>query len=108
MKTPGKETVLHGGPVVESGEAFRRLGEGALTALARPERFDVIVIGAGQAGLSVGYHLRKRGLRFLILDANQRIGDAWRKRWDSLRLFIPDEAIAANEEAVRVSAYAPR
>src|SRR4051812_4815258 len=51
--------------------------------------FDVIVIGGGQAGLSVGYHLARRGLRFLILDAQTRIGDVWRKRWDSLRLFSP-------------------
>jgi putative flavoprotein involved in K+ transport len=39
--------------------------------------------------LSVGYHLRQRGLRFVILDGEARIGDAWRKRWDSLRLFTP-------------------
>ena len=52
-------------------------------------RFDVIVIGGGQAGLSVGYHLSRRGLRFVILDGQARIGDAWRKRWDSLRLFTP-------------------
>jgi putative flavoprotein involved in K+ transport len=52
-------------------------------------RFDVIVIGGGQAGLSVGYHLARRGLRFVILDGHPRIGDAWRKRWDSLRLFSP-------------------
>ena len=51
--------------------------------------FDVIVIGGGQAGLSVGYYLAKRGLRFVILDANGRVGDAWRKRWDSLKLFTP-------------------
>lgn len=50
---------------------------------------DVIVIGGGQAGLSVGYHLKRRGVRFLILDAHRRIGDAWRTRWDSLRLFSP-------------------
>lgn len=48
-----------------------------------------IVIGGGQAGLSVGYHLRKLGIPFLILDAHRRIGDAWRNRWDSLRLFTP-------------------
>jgi len=53
------------------------------------ERFDVVVIGGGQAGLSVGYYLARRGLRFVILDAHQRVGDAWRKRWDSLRLFSP-------------------
>lgn len=52
-------------------------------------RTQTIVIGGGQAGLSVGYHLAKRGLPFLILDANPRIGDAWRNRWDSLRLFTP-------------------
>jgi putative flavoprotein involved in K+ transport len=48
-----------------------------------------IVIGGGQAGLSVGYHLAKRGVPFQILDASARIGDAWRNRWDSLRLFNP-------------------
>jgi putative flavoprotein involved in K+ transport len=53
------------------------------------EHFETVIIGGGQAGLSVGYHLARRGRRFVILDANQRIGDAWRKRWDSLRLFTP-------------------
>jgi len=53
------------------------------------ETFEVIVIGGGQAGLSVGYHLKKLGVRFLILDGSARIGDTWRKRWDSLRLFTP-------------------
>ena len=48
-----------------------------------------LIIGGGQAGLSVGYHLAKLGIPFLILDANERIGDAWRSRWDSLRLFSP-------------------
>lgn len=55
----------------------------------RPRTFDVIVIGGGQAGLSVGYHLKQRGVRFLILDGSARVGDAWRSRWDSLRLFTP-------------------
>jgi putative flavoprotein involved in K+ transport len=53
------------------------------------ERIETVVIGGGQAGLSVGYHLSKRGLPFVILDAQQRVGDAWRARWDSLRLFTP-------------------
>jgi len=52
-------------------------------------RLDTIVIGGGQAGLAVGYHLAKHGQRFVILDANQRIGDGWRLRWDSLLLFTP-------------------
>ncbi|HSU42052.1 MAG TPA: NAD(P)/FAD-dependent oxidoreductase [Polyangiaceae bacterium] len=51
--------------------------------------FDVIVIGAGQAGLSVAYHLARTGLRFLVLDDHARVGDVWRERWDSLRLFTP-------------------
>jgi putative flavoprotein involved in K+ transport len=53
------------------------------------ERYDVIVIGAGQAGLSVGYYLAKRGLRFAILDERLRVGAIWRSRWDSLQLFTP-------------------
>lgn len=53
------------------------------------ERFDTVVIGAGQAGLSVGYHLRKKRIPYVILESNLRIGDTWRKRWDSLRLFTP-------------------
>lgn len=53
------------------------------------ERIDTVVIGGGQAGLSVGYHLSKRGVPFVILDAHARVGDAWRRRWDSLRLFTP-------------------
>ena len=53
------------------------------------ERVETIVIGGGQAGLSVGYYLAQRELPFVILDANEQIGDAWRNRWDSLRLFTP-------------------
>lgn len=56
---------------------------------SEPEHFETVVIGGGQAGLAVGYHLARRDLPFVILDANERIGDAWRKRWDSLRLFTP-------------------
>ena len=55
----------------------------------RTHHVNTLVIGGGQAGLSVGYHLSRRGVRFLILDASGRIGDTWRKRWDSLRLFTP-------------------
>jgi putative flavoprotein involved in K+ transport len=56
---------------------------------AGSEYFETVIIGGGQAGLSVGYHLKKQGRPFVILDANERIGDSWRKRWDSLRLFTP-------------------
>jgi putative flavoprotein involved in K+ transport len=54
------------------------------------QSIDTMVIGGGQAGLSVGYHLAKRGIPFVIVDAHERIGDAWRTRWDSLRLFTPN------------------
>jgi putative flavoprotein involved in K+ transport len=60
-----------------------------MTSALGPERVETVVIGAGQAGLATGYHLALRGRQFVILDANQRIGDAWRTRWDSLRLFTP-------------------
>ncbi|HVH26674.1 MAG TPA: FAD-dependent oxidoreductase, partial [Vicinamibacterales bacterium] len=57
--------------------------------MTQPEYVQTVIIGGGQAGLSVGYHLARRGKAFVILEANERIGDAWRKRWDSLRLFTP-------------------
>jgi putative flavoprotein involved in K+ transport len=60
-----------------------------MESAAKRERVQVVVIGGGQAGLSVGYCLAQRGLSFVILEANPRIGDSWRKRWDSLRLFTP-------------------
>jgi putative flavoprotein involved in K+ transport len=50
---------------------------------------ETLVIGGGQAGLATGYHLSRRGLDYAVVDANDRIGDAWRNRWDSLRLFTP-------------------
>lgn len=51
---------------------------------------ETLVIGGGQSGLAVGYHLSQRGLPYLIIDANERIGDAWRNRWASFRLFTPN------------------
>ena len=54
-----------------------------------PKSFHTVVIGGGQAGLSVGYYLARQGRPFVILDANRRVGDTWRQRWDSLRLFTP-------------------
>ena len=53
------------------------------------EVFDTVIVGGGQAGLATGYHLQKRGRPFVILDASERVGDPWRKRWDSLRLYSP-------------------
>jgi putative flavoprotein involved in K+ transport len=53
------------------------------------EQVNTVVVGAGQAGLSVGYHLMRHGVDFVILDDRARVGDVWRRRWDSLRLFTP-------------------
>jgi putative flavoprotein involved in K+ transport len=50
---------------------------------------DVIVVGAGQAGLAMGHHLAQRELNFVLLEAGAEIGQSWRNRWDSLRLFSP-------------------
>ncbi len=50
---------------------------------------DILVVGAGQAGLALGFHLRKTPFRFQIVDRNVRVGDSWRKRFDSLVLFTP-------------------
>jgi putative flavoprotein involved in K+ transport len=53
---------------------------------------DVLVVGAGQSGLAVGYCLRRAGLSFVLLDTQPEPGGAWRHGWDSLRLFSPAEA----------------
>jgi putative flavoprotein involved in K+ transport len=53
------------------------------------DAMDVLVIGGGQAGLVMGYHLAERGHRYLIVDAGTEIGHVWRSRWDSLQLFTP-------------------
>src|SRR5262252_4655593 len=80
-------------PLVEEGAALMQTAEFAATnggpSEAAPERHEVIVIGGGQSGLATGYHLKRLGVRFVILDAAERVGDVWRQRWDSLRLFTP-------------------
>ena len=50
---------------------------------------EVVVVGGGQAGLAIGYFLARQGRRFLILEAGDSVGAAWRQRWDSLALFTP-------------------
>jgi putative flavoprotein involved in K+ transport len=95
----------------------------AAVATQAVERFETVIIGGGQAGLAAGYHLTKRGRSCVILDAEERVGDAWRKRWPSLRLFSPARLDAlpgmrfpappgsfptANEMADYLEAYATR
>ena len=60
-----------------------------MTSKVDTPSYDVVVVGGSQAGLAVGYHLKQRGLRFVILDAAPEIGHVWRSRWDSLTLFTP-------------------
>src|SRR5215207_4248330 len=60
-----------------------------MTNQTSERHFDAVVVGGGQAGLAVGYHLARQNRAFVILDAESRVGDVWRNRWDSLRLFTP-------------------
>ena len=62
----------------------------SMAGQAGREYVETLVIGGGQAGLATGYQLSQRDLPYKIIDANKRIGDAWRNRWDSLRLFTPN------------------
>ena len=62
-----------------------------MTATANPTtiRTDVLVIGAGQAGLAAAYHLQRLGIDYRIVEADARVGDVWRRRYDSLKLYSP-------------------
>jgi putative flavoprotein involved in K+ transport len=73
-----KEAVMHRTRAIEVSVPTNRV-------------LDVLVIGGGQAGLAMGNHLRRGGQRFQIVDAGAEIGEAWRRRWDSLRLFTPTQ-----------------
>jgi putative flavoprotein involved in K+ transport len=53
------------------------------------QSYDTLVVGGGQSGLATGYYLQQQRRDFVILESNERIGDSWRKRWNSLRLFTP-------------------
>jgi putative flavoprotein involved in K+ transport len=77
---------------------------------------EVLVIGAGQAGLSMAWHLARRGVGYLVIDAAPDVGHSWRTRWDSLRLFtsarydgLPGEDFPGNPDSYpskdQVAAY---
>jgi putative flavoprotein involved in K+ transport len=53
------------------------------------QHIETLIIGAGQAGLSTGYHLQRLGRPFLVVDSMERVGDNWRQQWDTLRLYTP-------------------
>jgi len=87
------------------------------------KRHDVVVVGGGQAGLAIGYHLAKQGKDFTILETASEAGAVWRKRWDSLKLFTsarydglpgmdfpgdPDRYPTRDEVADYLAAYARR
>lgn len=63
----------------------------ATGARDREQHLDVLVIGAGQAGLALAWHLNQAGAHYLVVDAAPEVGHAWRTRWDSLRLFTPSQ-----------------
>jgi len=56
---------------------------------AGDRQLDVVVVGGSQAGLAMGWHLQRQGLRFVVLEAGPEVGHVWRSRWDSLKLFTP-------------------
>ena len=63
--------------------------EPAAPGTAGDEILDVVVVGGGQAGLAIAWHLAQQGLRFVVLEAAAELGHSWRSRWDSLTLFTP-------------------
>jgi putative flavoprotein involved in K+ transport len=60
-----------------------------MASVHAPEHVDTVIIGGGQSGLSVAYYLQRLGIPFVILESSAHVGDSWRHRWDSLRLFTP-------------------
>ena len=83
MKTPPN----HGAHADRSSANIR--GKGDQSSEQSDRRVDVVVIGSGQAGLAIGYFLARQGRRFVVLEAADTIGAAWRSRWNSLVLFTP-------------------
>ena len=69
---------------------------------------DTVIIGAGQAGLTMGYHLRRAGHEFVMLDGDARGGDSWRQRYDSLRLFSRPKYASLPGWRIPVSDYPTR
>ncbi len=62
--------------------------------------YDTIVIGAGQAGISIGYYLKQSDQKFIILDKSHEVGESWKDRYDSLVLCLLLECIALCLECI--------
>ena len=94
---------------MESSSTTGTHSTGAAAAHAtRVERYDTIVIGAGQAGLATGYYLAERGADFVILDSVALVGDSWRERWDALarsseRYVVYTDGVRYEAESVVVA-----
>lgn len=69
--------------------------------------YDTIVIGAGQAGISVGYYLRKSKQKFIILDKSHEVGESWKNRYDSLVLFTSRMYSSCRECSLKEPAWTP-
>ena len=78
---------MNGGNAGEQLEPTAQAPGSAWGAVGDDDHVEVIVVGAGQAGLAIGFFLARQGRRFLILEAADSVGAAWRDRWDSLALF---------------------
>ena len=94
-----------GDPAIERPKAFLRAlraelgdatgdGEADMEMHDDAEHVETIIIGAGRRGSPPGYHLPRRGRDFVILEADARVGDVWRRRFDSLRLYSPPSTTA--------------
>jgi putative flavoprotein involved in K+ transport len=80
---------VNGGGARERPEPSAQAAGAARREVGDDDRVEVVVVGAGQAGLAIGFFLARQGRRFLILEAADSVGAAWRERWDSLTLFTP-------------------
>jgi putative flavoprotein involved in K+ transport len=86
---PARDRATNGGAAGERPEPTARAARAGWREVGDDDRVEVIVVGAGQAGLAIGFYLARQGRRFMILEAADAVGAAWRHRWDSLALFTP-------------------
>src|SRR4051812_4576316 len=85
----GRGSSMNPGDSPESPESSAGVTGVPSREIPDADHVEVVVVGGGQAGLAVGFFLARQGRRFLILEAADSVGAAWRDRWDSLALFTP-------------------